>query len=161
MPMTGRQAKVQIELQQSNNEYLAKHGLRDIFSLLVTDGVCLFVCVCVCACVCACVCVCVCACVCVCVCICVCVCVCVCVSLSVCLCPFLSVSASLFLLVTNRTSMQSETALQNVFCSAVAGYGAAGYGATAVRLYDSSMDSNFDVYFEYVSKTEREREREE
>ena len=29
---------MQIELQQSNNEYLAKHGLRDIFSLLVTDG---------------------------------------------------------------------------------------------------------------------------
>ena len=38
--MTGRQAKVQIELQQNNNEYLAKHGLRDIFSLLVTDGTC-------------------------------------------------------------------------------------------------------------------------
>ena len=36
--MSGRQAKLQIELQQSNNEYLSKHGLRAIFALLVTDG---------------------------------------------------------------------------------------------------------------------------
>jgi hypothetical protein len=40
MSMSGRQAKLQIELQQSNNEYLAKHNLRSIFALLVTDGAC-------------------------------------------------------------------------------------------------------------------------